>query len=303
MRSAAQLELLQHGESTRSAEGSGDWSQLREQLKRRQDDLEAAEQRLRREQNQSRRLHQQLLEELEQRRLELEARHQQGCWPTGLELNPDGDAALEAEALAAERRELETQRAQLEEDHHQWESHWRRRQAELEELENQQEASLRQRSQVLDQRRIATLRVHQQTARMHREMLEMRLAIEHLWSQLVQKNRPGWLVKTLGQLKRRIHASLRQEQQQIQQRRAELTVLAERVREHQLRLKDQQARLAQWAKDREQQLDQQADSLEKWESDLRRQRRELMRFRVLWRQEQQRAETRLDDWPVSAAAT
>jgi predicted nucleic acid-binding Zn-ribbon protein len=131
----------------------------------------------------------------------------------------------------------------------------------------------------------------------------MRIAIEHLWAQLTQKNNPRWLTKTLGQLRQRVGESLRDELQQIQQRRQELTQMAERIRGHQVRLMDQQARLNQWAKAREQELDRQAESLANWERELQRQRRELMRFRELWRTDQQRVPSRLDDWPAEAAAT
>ena len=137
-----------------------------------------------------------------------------------------------------------------------------------------------------EDRRLAADRLFRRTSEIHRETLEARIAIEHLWGRLVRETggRTDWLTRLLGRLRAQVRESMAEEERELQHRRAELTGLARRLREQQLRLRSQHERFVAWAQERSDALDRREQRLERWEAALRRQREELSRFRRMWRE-------------------
>ena len=137
----------------------------------------------------------------------------------------------------------------------------------------------------LDRRRAALEHSRIDLGRLHRETLEMRLAIEELRAQLAGPGAPAALVRSLGGLRQRLTDHYRLESDELVRRRAELeTLKAELVAEHG-RLHDRQQELAHWVAQRESELNAQAERLSACEVDLAEQAARFRGQEDAWREE------------------
>ncbi len=207
-------------------------------------------------------------------------------------------AKREADMTAAETllAENQSQIVQLRESwaqrHEQIEAQARVDRRRLSEQQRRLEAEWADRTQLLarqgeelDRRRAALEHSRTELGRLHRETLEMRLAIEELRAQLAGPGAPAALIRSLGGLRQRLTDHYRLESNELVRRRAELEMLkAELVAEHG-RLHDRQQELARWVAQRESELNSQAERLAACEAELAQQASQFRGQEDAWREE------------------
>jgi len=188
--------------------------------------------------------------------------------------------------------------------------------SELAELRRRVEAELAEKRQVierqseqLDYRRAAVRREQEDLAAAQREVLEHRLALEELRTQLSGMVPPAALQEQIARLRSRLNEHYRMSHDELAARQAELAALRADLATESDRLGRQSRELRDWAEARNEEIERQAAFLTRREAELERQSSELERRGRVWRQERLQLEQELrlarlaiDDFQTAATA-
>lgn len=165
----------------------------------------------------------------------------------------------------------------------------RRLEAETEEARRE----LARRSEQLDFRRAAVRQEQADVAETQRETLEMRIAVEEIWTQLAGSVPSAALSENLARVRNRLSEQYRLQQHEIATSRAELESLRADLAAEGEKLRIQTAELRRWAEARHDEIERQAAFLTAREAELERQDAEHRRHSTAWRQERGRLEQEL----------
>jgi hypothetical protein len=204
--------------------------------------------------------------------------------------------------LSKHARELDEQRAALvvqrekqaleARDQRQELAEWQRRErAELAERKQQLELA----EEALDKHRTAVEQLRGETAKMHREALEMRLITEQLWLELSRHAPAAELTRSLAVLRQRLAEHDRDAQRRLAEQQAEMRQLASRLDEQQQRLVDQREQLRQWLAAQQQEIDAQAKILVAREQQLDRQETAAQQQETAWQNERRELRGQIRD--------
>jgi len=194
--------------------------------------------------------------------------------------------------LARQQSECEHQRQQLdfERDRQREEAH-----AELDKLANERrraeaelekkKTTLKRRGDDLDARRSALKQLRLEVTRTQRETLEMRLATEELWARLCGSMAPAALTQSLGQIRLKLADQNRLAQAELAEQKADLQALNSRLAEQHEKLSAQKHEVQDWLKRRQEEIEQQAAMLVSREQELDRQESQFKQLDQQWQKE------------------
>ncbi|HZZ73777.1 MAG TPA: hypothetical protein VFE24_16110 [Pirellulales bacterium] len=132
----------------------------------------------------------------------------------------------------------------------------------LAELDLQRKKELIQRrSEQLDTRQVALEQMRADLTRLHRETLEMRLAVEETWAQLSGMAAPSVVTQTLGRLRSRLADRYRLELEEVAAQREGIETLGNRLTEQHEKLGQQKRDFQQWAARQRDEFEQQTARL------------------------------------------
>lgn len=160
-------------------------------------------------------------------------------------------------------------------------------------LENETDETRRElarQNEQLDFRRAAVRQEQADLAESQRETLEMRIAVEELWTQLAGSVPSAQLSENLARVRNRLSEQYRLQQHEIATSRAELESLRADLAAEGEKLRIQTAELRRWAEARHEEIERQAAFLTAREAELERQDAEYRRTSTAWRQERGRLE-------------
>jgi septal ring factor EnvC (AmiA/AmiB activator) len=196
-------------------------------------------------------------------------------------------ALVDVERLGAELRD-ERERLSADEKRYRLELAEQRRRWELEAAEKRRE--LERHGEQLDFRRAAVKQEQDDLADAQREMLEMRLAVEELWTQLSGLVPPAVLTENLARLRNRLSEQYRLQQTELTAQKAELESLRADLAAESEKLRHKTDELRRWADLRNEEIERQAAFLTAREQELETQDADLHRQSQAWRQERGRLE-------------
>jgi hypothetical protein len=187
----------------------------------------------------------------------------------------DGQSALDAgrKQLAADRADWE-QRCEVE---HRQAAETRRR-AELE--LDKKLRSLQTRGDHLERRSAAVDQLRAETLHAQREALELRLATDETWAQMVGGAPPAILTQSMARIRSKLADEYRLERAGIAGQQKELEGLVARLNDQHDKLQRQKQELEQWAADRRAEIEGQAARLVAREQELDLRQGELDQLRA-----------------------
>ncbi len=187
-----------------------------------------------------------------------------------------------AEQRASFSRHMETERHKLADERRRWlETH---RQDERE--RKRQQTELANRAGALEALRADVLRAQQET-------LEMRLAIEELWSQLSERMPPAALAQSLGKVRLRLTEEFRLAKAELTAEKAKIKQLAEQVADQHHALAEKRQQLQGWLSGRLRDFEQLSAQLAERERQLDERRLAVESERSQWQAERFRLEQEL----------
>jgi len=127
---------------------------------------------------------------------------------------------------------------------------------------------LARRGEQVDRCRAAMEQLREEVGQMHRSTLEMRMAAEELWSQLAGAAPPAALVRSMGEIRRRLAEHYRGADAELADRKQELVALRVELRRRHEQLAEEKRRLERWLADQEQDVEQRAARLVAREQEL-----------------------------------
>jgi len=196
-------------------------------------------------------------------------------------------AWVDVERLQAELR-TEREHLVVQERRDRQEVAEQRRRIEEEAAEKRQ--SLERQSEQLDFRRAAVKQEQAELAESQREILETRLAVEELWTQLSGVVPPAVLTENLARLRGRLAEQYRLQNNELATQKAELETLRAELAAENEKLRIQTGELRRWADLRHDEIERQAAFLTAREQELEQQDKDLNRQSQAWRQERGRYE-------------
>ncbi len=196
-------------------------------------------------------------------------------------------AWVDVERLQAELRD-ERERLDAQERRDRQEVAEQRRRIEEEGAEKRQ--SLERQSEQLDFRRAAVKQEKAELVESQREILETRLAVEELWTQLSGVVPPAVLTENLARLRGRLAEQYRLQQSELASQQAELETLRAELAAENEKLRIQTGELRRWADLRHDEIERQASFLTAREQELNQQDEDLNHQSRTWRQERGRYE-------------
>lgn len=186
----------------------------------------------------------------------------------------DADRSASREALAAERRE--------------WSELHARRESQL----DRREQTLRERAEQLDARAKSLDATRRDLASNEREALEMRVAVQELWLSLSGRVAPAAMLQALAESRAKLAAEYRQHGSEFDAAEKRLRNAGERLAEQLAQLKEQRRAFQTWADERQAAIERQAarlvareQELEAEEARRREQEREMSEQRLAYRRE------------------
>lgn len=196
-------------------------------------------------------------------------------------------ALVDAERLQAELH-VERERLAAQAKHDRLELAEQRRRLEHDAAEKRQ--SLERQSEQLDFRRAAVKQEQAELADAQRETLEMRLAVEELWTQLSGLVPPAILTENMARLRNKLAEQYRLQQNDLAAQQAELETLRADLAAENEKLRIQTNELRRWAEARHEEIERQAAFLTDREQELERQATDANERSSAWRQERGRLE-------------
>ncbi len=194
----------------------------------------------------------------------------------------------EAEVLLADSQaELDGSRRQFEADRQAWHKRCDATRKEMEQAQARSEADfdkklhgLKARADRLERRAAALDQLRAEVLRAQREALELRLATDEVWAQMMGVAPPAALSQSLAQVRGKLAEQYRAERTEIAGEKKEIELLAARVEQDRQRLGQRKQELEQWAADRQADLEGQATRLLAREQQLDRRQAELDDARI-----------------------
>jgi hypothetical protein len=194
----------------------------------------------------------------------------------------------EAEVLLADSQaELAGSRRQFESDRQAWHKRCEATRKEMEQSQARNEADfdkklhgLKARADRLERRAVALDQLRAEVLRAQREALELRLATDEVWAQMIGIAPPAALSQSLAQVRGKLAEHYRAERAEIAGEKKELELLATRADQDRQRLQQRKQELDQWAADRQADLEGQAARLLAREQQLDRRQTELDDARI-----------------------
>jgi hypothetical protein len=147
------------------------------------------------------------------------------------------------------------------------------------ELERQLHA-IKSRAEQVERRSAAVDQLRAEVLRTQREALELRLATDELWAQMIGVAPPAALSQSLAQIRGKLAEQYRLERSEMAGERKELEMLAERLERERERVQQQKHELERWAANRQADIEGQAGRLAAREQQLDRRQAELDQLRV-----------------------
>ncbi len=191
--------------------------------------------------------------------------------------------AAERGQVAAEREDL---RQEFEEEKKSLRDREERAKADLE----KQKSQLDERAKSLDNRNAALDQLEADIARRHREALEYRLVIEHMWNELGEKASAAELTKSLSAARRSLVSDYRLEGEKLTQQRDEIQQLGVRLDERRHQLQQEREKLEAWVTRCRMDVEEQAARLVAREQELDRQECQFQESEAGWAEERRRYE-------------
>jgi hypothetical protein len=194
----------------------------------------------------------------------------------------------ESEALLLDSQtELDAARQQLDADRHAWNERCeaeRRDAAQAQaradlELEKKLHA-LKARAEHLERRSAAVDQLRAEVMRTQRESLELRLATDELWAQMMGVAPPAALSHSLAQIRGKLAEQYRLERAEIAGQKQDLEMLSTRLEAERDRVQHQKQELEQWAANRQADVEGQAARLAARERQLDRRQAEQDQLRL-----------------------
>ncbi len=163
---------------------------------------------------------------------------------------------------------------------------WQERQQVAENDVKLELARLQQRNEKLDQQATAVQAIRDQVLELHRESLEMRLAMEELWGQVSGRISSAEVTQLLSSLRRRLSDNYKLVRSSLAEERQVMEKLVLRLDEKQQQLVAQREQLLGWQKRREEEIEEQAARLVAREQELDREHHKLQRLMRQWNERQ-----------------
>ncbi len=155
-------------------------------------------------------------------------------------------------------------------------------------------ARLASRCEDLKRREAVAKKLHEQLTTIQRDTLEMRLAVEELWSKISSQTPPAKVTQDPRPDPARLAEVHRAERDELGRRRAELEEISTRLDQEQARLQRRHAELERWLAAKNTQIEADADHLMAREKELDQQQTGLAHVERAWAQRdaQRRGEIR-----------
>lgn len=145
--------------------------------------------------------------------------------------------------------------------------------------------TLQRRTEQLDTRQAALDQMRADLTRLHRETLEMRLAVEETWAQLSGLAAPAAVTQTLSRIRARLTERYRLENEELQFQREQLESLATKVNEQHEKLTQQKKDFQQWVLRQQQEIEQAAAHLAAREQDVHQDKLRCEELQQKWQSE------------------
>jgi DNA repair exonuclease SbcCD ATPase subunit len=197
------------------------------------------------------------------------------------------ESLLEEEhgALVEQRRALAGMREDREAQARAAQQQFAGRRVEQEAQWKEKRGDLERRSQALQAREKAIDHLRTEISNTHRDTLEMRVAIEEIWSQLSTTMRPAALTQSLSGARSRLSDYYRLANAEMAERKEELQRISRDMAQQHQQLAANKTELQQWAARRQEEIEVQAARLVGREQELDRQESECGELRRAWQQE------------------
>jgi chromosome segregation ATPase len=194
----------------------------------------------------------------------------------------------EAEALLIDgQTELEDTRRRLDSDRRAWQERCEAERQEATQIQVRAELetekrlhALQARADHLERRSAAVDQLRAEVLRTQRETLELRLATDELWAQMMGAAPPAALSQSLAQIRGKLADQYRLERAEMAAQQQELEMLVARLDEQRERLRQQKQELERWAANRQADMEGQAARLVARENELDRRKAELDGLRL-----------------------
>jgi hypothetical protein len=144
----------------------------------------------------------------------------------------------------------------------------------------QQLRSIMARAEQIERRSAAVDQLRAEVLRTQRESLELRLATDEVWAQMIGVAPPAALSQSLAQIRGKLAEQYRLERSEIAGENKELEMLAERVDRERDRVQQQKQELERWAANRQADIEGQAARLAAREQQLDRRQAEWDQVRL-----------------------
>lgn len=139
----------------------------------------------------------------------------------------------------------------------------------------------------LDRRQCQVDQLFSETIKLHREALEMRLATEQLWSELVERFTSEELAKRLAAIRDRLTDHYRLANENLSQRQDEMHEMRQALNEQQQRLRTQRRELQLWIDRRYDEIESRTAQLITREREMDRLEAEFERQTLLWQKQRE----------------
>jgi chromosome segregation ATPase len=191
----------------------------------------------------------------------------------------------ERDGLAAVRKQLELERAELDESRHQQQQQLRAAQSRADEHLAKQLREFERRSVAVEKREAALETLHDELMQSQREVLEVRLATEEIWSELSGMVSPAALTRSIAQVRARLAEQFSLAKADLAKREERLRDLAVELAAEHERLQLQTTELNEWVARRTEELERQAARLVASERQRDRQRTQDHEESLQWHAE------------------
>jgi len=189
--------------------------------------------------------------------------------------------------LERRRNRLNLQQQQTAADVRQEQQQAQARASQLEKAWQKKLDSLLARQEQLAARDKALQQLRTDLAASHREAMEMRLAVEEVWAQLAGANAPAALSQSLGQVRARLADHYRMSNNELAERRDEISRLIDRLAEAHEKLGSRKQELEKWVSQRQHDIETQAARLVAREQELDRQQSRYDTLEEQWDSQRQ----------------
>jgi len=186
------------------------------------------------------------------------------------------------EQIERDRLQLNQQQEKFSQEMRQQRKQWAEQQRVAETKIQQEQKTLTERAAAIEKRRAALEAIQTDVTRTHRESLEMRLATEELWSQLLGKMTPAKLTQSLARIRARLTDQYRLAETTLAEQKSEIKELVQRLVDKKKDFETQRQQIERWANQQHTEIEQQAARLVAREQELDRQQSHFEQSQEQW---------------------